>query len=251
MAGRLAAFVRLDFGLSAISGSGAAEELLVRVPVTLTLLLLGLFAAIVFGVPLGLLLSSGGIRRATAPIVQVVSALPVFCSGLALAYLARTVLGWPAANGTFPSVSQLLHPDESALRIVLLPAVTIGLAGVAAVQVALRRSASDIQDAPFHTGLRRLGLSTLEIDRIYVAPIVFSGLFTSLGEVALALFSAAVVSEWVFRCPGAADLFVKSVALHDWNVVALILFFFAATVQLANFVGRVAAEAVVGAGHKR
>jgi peptide/nickel transport system permease protein len=172
----------------------------------------------------------------------------VFCAGLALAFLARNLLGWPISDGAFPSIPQLLHPDASVLRDVSLPALTVGLAGMAAIQVALRRAASEVQDAPFRAGLRRLGLSTLEIDRVYVAPIVFAGLFANLGEVVLALFSAAVVSEWVFKCPGAADLFVKSVALHDWNIAALILFFFAAIVLLANFAGRVIAEAIAGAG---
>lgn len=248
LVGRLVAFAQLDFGSSAISGSGTTQELAACAPVTLTLVLLGALIAFVFGAPLGLLFSSGAVRRATAPLVQIVSALPVFCAGLALAFLARNLLGWPAANGAFPSVPQLLHPDMSVLRMVLLPAITIGLSGMAAVQVALRRSASEMQDAPFRTGLRRLGLSTLEIDRVYVAPTVFAGLFASLGEVVLALFSAAVVSEWVFKCPGVADLFVKAVALHDWNVAALILFFFAAIVLFANFAGRIVAETIAGAG---
>jgi ABC-type dipeptide/oligopeptide/nickel transport system permease component len=248
LGGRLTSFAQLDFGQSAISGNSAVQELATRAPVTLTLVLLGMLIAFVFGAPFGLLLSSGAVRRATAPLVQIVSALPVFCAGLALAFLARNLLGWPASAGAFPTLQQLLHPDTAVMQTALLPALAIGLAGMAAVQVAQRRSASEVQDAPFRAGLRRLGLSTLEIDRVYVAPIVFAGLFASLGEVVLALFSAAVVSEWVFKCPGAADLFVKSVALHDWTVAALILFFFAAIVLTANFLGRIAAEAVAGAG---
>jgi peptide/nickel transport system permease protein len=179
---------------------------------------------------------------------EIVSAAPVFCAGLALAFLARDFLGWPASSGAFPSVQQLLHPDASTLRDVVLPAFTVGLAGMAAIQVTLRRAASEVQDAPFRAGLRRLGLSTPEIDRVYVAPMVFAGLFANLGEVVLSLFSAAVVSEWVFKCPGAADLFVKSVALHDWNIAALVLFFFATIVLLANFAGHIVAEAIAGAG---
>ncbi len=244
---RLFAMVRLDLGPSAMSDSGAAQELAAHAPVTLTLVVLGLLIALLLGAPLGILLSSATVRRATAPVVQFVSAAPAFCAGLALAFLARNLLGWPEA-GTFPTISQLLHPDAAVLRDVSLPALTVGLAGMAAIQMGLRRAASEIQDSPFRTGLRRLGLRTVEIDRIYVAPMVFAGLFANLGEVALALFSAAVVSEWVFNCPGAADLFVKSVALHDWNIAAMILFFFAAIVLTANFMGRIMAEAIAGAG---
>lgn len=245
---RLYAFVQLDLGPSAISDNGAAWELVAHAPVTLTLVGFGIVIAFVFGAPLGLVFSSGPVRRATAPVIQIVSAAPVFCAGLALAFLARNGFGWPAGDGTFPSVVQLAHPDMPMIQAVLLPALTVGLSGMAAIQVALRRTASEVQDTPFRAGLRRLGLSTLEIDRLYVAPMVFAGLFANLGEVVLALFSAAAVSEWVFDCPGAADLFVKSVALHDWNVTAATLFFFAAIFMVANFAGRLVAEAIAGEG---
>lgn len=245
IATRLLAFLKLDFGVSAISGAGAAQELAIHAPVTLTLVFLGLSLAIILGAPFGLLLSSAAVRRATAPVIQIVSAAPVFCAGLALAFVARKFLGWVPGNGEFPAWQQVLHPDQSVLRLVTMPALTVGLAGMAAIQVALRRAASEAQGEPFREGLRRLGLSALEIDRAYVAPMVFAGLFQSLGEVVAALLSAAVVSEWVFKCPGAADLFVKSVALHDWNVTAMILFFFASIVLFANLVGRLVSEAIV------
>jgi peptide/nickel transport system permease protein len=248
LAGRLFAFVQFDFGPSALSDTGAAQQLAVHTPVTLMLLALGLLIASALGAPLGFLLGSPALRRATAPVIQIVSAAPVFCAGLALAFVARNLFGWQPGDGEFPSVSRMLHPDTSTIRIVILPALTVGLAGMAAIQVALRRAASETHDAPFRAGLRRLGLSTLEIDRVYVAPLLFAGLFASFGEVMLALLSAAVVSEWVFKCPGIADLFVKSVALRDWNVAALILFFFAAIVLAVNFMGRLAAEMITSAG---
>jgi peptide/nickel transport system permease protein len=245
---RLLDFVRLDFGTGAISGTAAAQELAARAPVTLTLLSLGALIAILFGVPLGLLLGTGPLRRAAAPVIQIVSSAPVFVAGLALAFGAKHVLGWPPSDGAFPQASALLHGDAGAFRTALLPALTVGFAAMAAIQVVLRRAAAEVQDAPFRAGLRRLGLSTAEIDRAYVAPLLFSGLLANLGEVMLALLSAAVVAEWVFKTPGMADLFVKSVALHDWNLVALILFFFASAALIVTFIGRLAARAVTEAG---
>jgi peptide/nickel transport system permease protein len=118
---------------------------------------------------------------------------------------------------------------------------------MAAVQMVLRRAASEAQEGPFRTGLRRLGLSSLEIERVYVAPLVFAGLLDGLGEVVLALLSASVVAEWVFNGHGIADLFVKAIALHEWNVAALILFVFAALTATADFVGRIAARLLLRA----
>jgi peptide/nickel transport system permease protein len=242
MAERAWAFLRLDFGTSLISGTGAAQELAQRGPVTATLVLLGAGIALAIGVPLGLLFAAGPLRRTTAPLIQVISAAPVFCAGLALAYAARQLFGWPLAAAEWPA--HLSATDPAVLHAVLLPALTVGLAGTAAVQLALRRTAAEAQDEPFRGGLRRLGLSALEIDRVYVAPLVFAGLLASLGEVMLALLSAAVVAEWVFGCPGIADLFVSSVALHDWNMAAMVLFVFSLAVAVCEFLGRLAAHAI-------
>lgn len=242
LAGRVVAFLKLDFGTSAISGLGAAQALAAQGPTTANLVLFGFLIAILIGIPVGLLLGTGALRRATAPLIQIVSAAPVFCAGLALAYAAHRFFG--LSTGSQATAARL---DLATLRGVLLPALTIGLAGAASVQMVLRRAASQAQDSPFRSGLRRLGLSPMEIERVYVAPKVFAGFLASLGEVMLALLAAAVVSERVFECQGIADLFVKSVALHDWNVAALILFVFAAVAATAEFVGRIGAHALARA----
>jgi peptide/nickel transport system permease protein len=240
-AGRLLAFARADFGISAISGLGTLQELAARGPTTLNLVLIGSGVAMILGIPMGLLSSTISLRNVFAPMGQFVSAAPVFCAALALGYAANRLLGWPLPSGM--PIPRLPH-DFAGWSAILPPVLTVGLAGTAAIQIALRRAAAEIEDAPFRAGLARLGLPALEIDRVYVLPLVFAGLLHGLGEVVLALLSAAVVSEWVFQCPGVADLFVKSVALSDWNMVALILFLFAAAVMLADFVGRIAAHLI-------
>jgi len=239
---KLLAYAQLDFGRSALSGLGVVHELAARGPTTLNLVLYGGLIAILLGAPLGVVLGSGPLRRATAPFVQVASALPVFAAGLALAYAARHLFGWSQVRPLEPS-----HLDLAGLRALLLPALTVGLAGTAAVQIALRRAAAEVQDSPFRLGLRRLGLSAMEVERAYVGPLVFAGLLSDLGEVMLALLSAAVVSEWVFQCRGIADLFVKSVALHDWNMAALILLVFASVTATAALVGRLSARLLMRA----
>jgi len=56
------------------------------------------------------------------------------------------------------------------------------------------------------------------------------------------LFAAAAVAEWVFDVPGAAVLFVKSAALADWNVLALIVFVFAVIKLMADLGGHLGAR---------
>lgn len=236
---RLVHFGRLDLGVSAITGTPVLQELAANLPPTLVLVAMGAGASLLVGVPLGLLLALGPARRIAAPLVQVITATPVFCSGLALAFIAVHVLHWPVSvNAT---VGASVPPDQAPL-LLALPVLTVGLAGAAAVQLALRRSAAQSSGESFRAGLKRMGLSVIEIETFYVLPEVFAGLLAGAGEIMLALLSATVVAEWVFHRAGAADLFVKSVALADWNMAAILLFVFAVATFAADFLGKVFAR---------
>jgi len=238
---QLNAFAHLDFGTSIISGIPALGELGLRLPVTLELVGLGAIVALVLGGPLGILLGTERPLRAAAPLLQIVAATPVFVASLALLWLAANVLHWP--DMTFPVFADRGDLD-STVRVLALPVLTVGAAGAAAIQLALRRATAEAMDEPYRRGLRLMGLSTLEINRVYLLPQVLTGLCRSFGDIALALFAAAAVAEWVFGWPGAAVLFLKSVALHDWHVAALVLFVFAAIKFLADFAGELGAEAL-------
>ena len=89
---------------------------------------------------------------------------------------------------------------------------------------------------------------SFEIERIYIVPQVLAALAMSAGEIVLALLSAAVVAEWVFHRPGAADLFVKAVALEDWNLAALILAAFACVTLMVDFAGRLIGTVLASEG---
>jgi peptide/nickel transport system permease protein len=239
----------LNFGVSATSGRPAIADLAERLPATLTVLGGGSAIALAIGGPLGILFGGGPGRRAAAPLIQFVAATPVFCAALLLDYLAVQFLHWPHNTQTnFLAPAGAFHLDLAdpmpALQPLLLPALTVGAAGAAAVQLALRHGAALVAREPYRHGLRRLGLSALEIDRAYVVPQVLAVLVASLGELALALVAASAVAEWVFDIPGAAVLFVKSVALGDWTMAGLVLFAFAAIALVADFCGRVGAHAI-------
>jgi peptide/nickel transport system permease protein len=240
-------FVALDLGRSAITGNAAADELMAHLPLTLGLVAEGFAIALLVGIPVGLLFGAGPARRAASPIIQVVSAAPIFCAGLALVWVAANLLGWPVTLGSGIKTGLALWPNDAAgVRMLLLPVLTVGLAGAAAAQLALRRAGAEAAGEPWRVQLRRMGLTAWDIETHHVMPWLLAGLLASLGEVMLALLSAAAVAEWVFNYAGAADLFVKSVALRDWALVAPVLFAFAALTLLAEFAGRIAARPLAG-----
>ncbi len=241
----LGQILRLDFGVSQVSALPAARELALRLPITLELVGAGAAVALLLGVPLGLILGTGQRLRAAAPLVQIVAAAPVFCAGLLLLWLADHVLGWHEGRHLGAVLwSSAGHKADLTrqLRAFALPALTVGAAGAAAVQLALRRAVHVAMDAPYRRGLRLMGLGTMEVNLAFLAPRVLAGLLADLGAIVLALFSAAAVAEWVFDWPGAAVLFVKSVALDDWGMAALVLLVFAIITLSADFVGTLTAR---------
>jgi peptide/nickel transport system permease protein len=131
------------------------------------------------------------------------------------------------------------------LQVFGLPALVVGAAGAACVQLSLRRTAIKVLHAPYRAGLQMMGLRALEVDLRYVVPEFAAGLLRALGEVVLALLAAAAVAEWVFDRDGAAVLFLKSASAADWNVAALILLIFAGLKFIADFIGQLAADLVM------
>jgi peptide/nickel transport system permease protein len=247
---RMLALTRLDFGTSAMTTMPAALEVARRLPATWELLGGGAVIAVLVGVPLGLLLGWSRALRAGAPLIQIVAAAPVFCAGLLLLWLAHRFHWDVSAQKGLTFWPALLRGDAAATLAALpalgLPALVVGAAGAASIELAIRRAAREAGREPYRKGLRLMGLGAFEVERLYLAPLVLAGLLAGLGEVALSLFSAAAVAEWVFGWPGAAILFIRSVALHDWSVAALVLFAFAAAALTAGFVGTLAAHALGG-----
>jgi peptide/nickel transport system permease protein len=241
-ADQLYAVVRGNFGISLLTGLPATFELRAHLPATLMLMGMGGLLGVFVGLPLGFLLLLDPIRRLGTPLLQAASAVPLFCAGLLLAFLAAMLTGGHGEG--IPVVGQLFGGTD--LAKAALPVTVVGVAGAGAIQLALRRAAAAEAETSWRETLRRLGLSSLEIRGIYVLPRILAGLFAHAGEIVLALLSASAVAEWLFFIPGAADLFIKSVASDDWNMAALVLFCFAGLYFVVDFFGKLVAYRLIG-----
>ncbi len=243
---RLVSIYRLDFGVSIVSMRPAWVELAHSLPITLELVGLGGLIAFLAGVPIGALLHGSRARWVGTPLIQIASALPVFCICLVLLWVSQRVLGLTGAvrpESLFAAVANgNMDEIEAAARAVFLPALAVGAAGAVDVQLVLQRVIGRTANEPYRKGLRAMGLGRFEIDRLYLLPQVAAGLLHHLREIALSLLAAAVVVERVFNWPGAADLFLKSVALEDWAVAGLVLLSFAALAMAAEFAGSLLAR---------
>lgn len=245
---RIFAAVRGDFGLSSVTGVPAMASAIDMMSFTFQLLAGGAVIALLIGIPLGILLSASRALRAAAPLIQIIAATPVFVAALALIWIAVRVLHWSGiSQASALSWVDLVRSDgwSAALQAFALPALTVGAAGAASVQLSIRRAAAVAWSAPYRSGLRMMGLGALDIDLHYALPEVLAALLRDLGEIALALISATAVAEWVFNRNGAAILFLKSAALGDWNISAAALFLFVTIALIASFAGGIASQLIV------
>ena len=245
---RIFAAVRGDFGLSSVTGVPAMASAIDMMSFTFQLLAGGAVIALLIGIPLGILLSASRALRAAAPLIQIIAATPVFVAALALIWIAVRVLHWSGiSQASALSWVDLVRSDgwSAALQAFALPALTVGAAGAASVQLSIRRAAAVAWSAPYRSGLRMMGLGALDIDLHYALPEVLAAVLRDLGEIALALISATAVAEWVFNRNGVAILFLKSAALGDWNVSAAALFLFVAITLIAGFAGNIASQFIV------
>jgi peptide/nickel transport system permease protein len=215
-------------GDSIIANAPALAAAAAPLLVTLRLLLGSLPIALLVGCTLALLLAVPRTRSLFRWLVRVAGAVPLFCAALLLAIL----LDLFAAPG-----ATALGPD---LPLIL----TIGIAGAGPVARALTRVPAAVR-GDGHS-LARFGLRDGQIARRRVLRQGLGCALNEAGNIALALFSASAVVEWVFGRPGAGAAFIQSVALGDWNVVAVLIMVIAGVRFTLDLLGALAGFALLG-----
>ena len=210
--------VQGDLGFSTRSGTGVAQLVRERLPVTLELALLAVLVGLVVGLPLGILaaLKRGG------PLDYVSNALgllglsvPNFWLGLLLILGVSVKLGWLPASGY---VSFADDPVGNLQRMIL-PAIVLGT-GLAAVLMRQMRSAMlESLSADYIRTARSKGLSERSVVLVHALRNSLTTVVTVLGLQLGALISGAVITEQIFVIPGFGKLLVDAVFQRDYPIV--------------------------------
>lgn len=231
---KLLAALKGDFGVSAASRVPVAILIAQTCPATFILISVAAVIALILGTPFGVIFGVSRAARVAAPLMELTAALPVFVAALAVLWIAAHL----------PHAMHNSSAGHDILQALVLQAAIVGVAGAGSVQLALRRGAERAWSAPYREGLRIMGLSPLDISLRYAVPEMGAALLRDLGQLALALVSAAVVVEWVFSRNGAAVLLLRSAMRADWNLAAALLLIFAVVVLVAQFIGAAAANII-------
>lgn len=203
-----------DLGRSLRTQEPVVEMLATAVPVTLELTLLAVLLSIVIGVPAGIL---AALRRNTwfdfvvSFIAMAGMALPYFWAGILLIRLFSLQLGWLPPSGYVP----FLESPIDNLRLMILPALTVGISLIALIMRQTRTSMLEVMSQDYIRTARAKGMSKTRLVVRHALHNVLIPVITVIGLQTGALVSGAVVTETVFSLPGLGRMVVSGIFERD------------------------------------
>jgi ABC-type dipeptide/oligopeptide/nickel transport system permease component len=229
-----------NLGNSLSTGQPVVTEIRNRLPASAELTLFGLILSIVIAVPLGILgaVKQGSWIDHTCRIVATAGvSLPVFFTGLLLAYVFYYLLGWsPSPLGRLdaftsspPQITGFYLIDSlvtgkfevfrSALSQLLLPGITLAIFSLAPITRMTRASMLAVLAADFVRTARASGLDTRTVIITYAFRNAMLPVITTLGMVFSFLLGANVLVEKVFAWPGIGSYAVEALITSDFAPV--------------------------------
>ncbi|CAL9496744.1 Glutathione transport system permease protein GsiC [Actinosynnema sp. ALI-1.44] len=206
-----------DFGTSWRNFQPVNDQMALRVPVTLSVVVVATVLAAVVGVAVGIVcgLRPGGLLDRGLKLASVVLfALPGFWVSLVLVTWFAIELRW------FPAIGYV-SPEESVggwLRSITLPSVSLALGAIVMVAEQLRNGFLQVAGQDFVRTLRARGLS----DRRVTAHVLRNASPAALTVLALlfvGLLGGAIVVEIVFNLPGIGSLTQSASQIGDIPVL--------------------------------
>ena len=215
----LTSLLRGDAGYSIRTGRPVFIEIAQRLPATLELALAATAIALAVGLPLGLLSALRPRSRLDAAVRiggLIGLSLPNFWLGTLIIVLFSLYLRWLPNTGGYVD---LLQDPLGNLRLLLFPAITLGLALAAATQRMTRSAMLDVLGADYVRTATAKGLAPRVVLRRHVLKNGLIVVVTLLGIQVGQLLGGAVVVEEIFSVPGVGRLLLNAIVQRDYALV--------------------------------
>lgn len=232
----LAGVLQGDLGSSIRYSQPVWDLVAQRLRLTLPLVILSLLLATVVSIPLGILAARRAGHWADAGISSFALlgiVLPGFWVGLMLIYLFGVELRWLPASG-FPQ-SGWADP-LNALRYLVLPVITIGLARAALLVRMVRGSVLEVLNQDYVRTARSKGLAERVVLYKHALKNAALPVITVLGLEFAQLLIATVVVESVFALPGLGILSLNAIEARDYTLVQGIVLVLATFIVTLNLI---------------
>jgi peptide/nickel transport system permease protein len=209
-----------DLGISFRDGRPAVQIVAERLPATLALTVPALILKVGIGVSAGVFAALHRGKAADRAIMLASVAgftIPSFVLGLVLVLVFAVNLNWLPSGG------------QESWRHAILPIITLGVGGAAALARFTRSAMLEVLGQPYVRTASAKGLSWRSVVSSHALPNAAIPTVTVVGLMVGTLIAGAVVVESVFSWPGVGRLLVVAVANRDLAVVQTILLLVAAT----------------------
>lgn len=166
--------------------------------------------------------SGGTIDKSLSKLSLILFATPSFVLGLILVYIFSVQLDWLPTSG----LKSIFHDDFSLagkiwdfVSHLILPLITLSLAGIAVFYSYLRDSVEEIFNKSFIVNLKTSGYSDREIFVKHILPNALRPLISVAGIEFGILLSGALITEVIFSLPGMGRLTVNAIFNRDFPLV--------------------------------
>ncbi len=223
----------LDLGESMWTGRPVAEEIGIRLPISVQAAIMAAFLAVLFAIPMGTL--SAIYRNTWLDYVMRVGsiaglAVPNFWLGM----LVILGLLW-AFNWLPPITFTPFWVDPAAnLSLLIWPAMVVGTRYSAMIARIVRSSVIEVMGEDYIRTARAKGLSERLVVIRHGMRNAMLPAITVVGLELAFLMGGLVVTEQVFNMNGIGQLFVQAVSHRDFILVQNLVMFVAATFVLMN-----------------
>ena len=234
------ALLHLDFGISFASGKAVKEEILSRIPITLTINLISMVFVFVISLYLGIkaaMKQDSLFDRMLKRFSLVSYAVPSFYLALLLIIFFSVKLGWFPISGLHS-----IEPKEGVAKLLdeawhlVLPIFVIVFGGIGSLLMYVRSLTIDILKSDYIFFAKARGIGDRTILRRYILPNLSPPIVTMLGLSLPGLIGGSVILESIFSINGMGLLFYQSAMSRDYPVIMGILIISAFLTLVGNIV---------------
>ena len=219
--------LQLDFGISFTSGEKVKEEILSRIPITLTINIVSIILIFIISLYFGIksaMKKNSIFDRFTNQLSLLSFSMPSFYLALIL------VLIFSIQFELFPIAGLHSVPNDGSLNYYLdfawhltLPIFIIVFGGIGSLILYIRALTIEILKSDYIFFARARGLDNKKILRYYILPNLYPPVITLLGLSLPGIIGGSVILETIFSIDGMGLLFYQSALSHDYPVIMGIL----------------------------
>jgi len=241
----LGSVVRGDFGMSAVHHRPVTDVIGDRLMNTVWLSIASTILFFVISLPLGII-AGRYFRRWPDRVILVYGfvglALPALVFAILLIFVFGVRLEWLPARGSVSAFAVGTGFGEfvSRVRHLILPAFSLSTFGGIMTIYVLRSQIIDGRSSDYATTARSKGVPESAIFNKHILRNSLIPFAQGIGMIFVGLFAGTVLIEQIFSYPGMGDLFITSIAAHDFSVASALILIYSMLTVFGVLIGDIA-----------